>query len=251
MLRDLSPLIKTPETIDLRGNSIPLQYSISLLKNVDAACEEFRSKEKHLDLLVMCPEYLKLSWIGTNDSAGISHSGNKHFLTSEVDHPSQKTKRTLQTPISLRYYVRMRFIHNLFPLLPPAPTSRILSIHGAGKEGHLIESDLELRKNFSMRNRNASMHTAAMNTLALQEIAATHPTVSCVHVFPGVVVTKGMVTTSLDDSAQRHLFHATSPRYPPADEEEQDLPLPEGIQVTEGADGKKGSGCYLLGRREK
>lgn len=60
-----------------------------------------------------------------------------------------------------------------------------------------------------------------------------------------------MVTTSLDDSAQRHLFHATSPRYPPADEEEQDLPLPEGIQVTEGADGKKGSGCYLLGRREK
>lgn len=240
----LSPLIRELEKINPQGTFIPLQYSISLLKNVDAACEEFKSKEKHLDLLVMCPGYLKLSWIENEDG--------------------------LEDTISLRYYVRMRFITNLLPLLLAAPTSRIVSIHGAGKEGHLIESDLELRKNFSLAN--AAMHTSTMNTLALQEIAAIHPTISCVHVFPGVVVTNGynilsedfwaplrwmfiwtvlpvmkMVTTSLEESGQRHLFHATSAMYPPADEQQKDTSSRKDIQVAEGADGMKGSGCYLLG----
>ncbi|KAL8723590.1 MAG: hypothetical protein Q9225_000132 [Loekoesia sp. 1 TL-2023] len=240
----LSPLIENLKKINQQGSYVPLQYSISLLKNVDAACDELKTKEDKLDLLVMCPGYLKLSWIENEDG--------------------------LEDTISLRYYVRMRFIHNLLPLLLASPTSRILSIHGAGREGHLIESDLELRHNFSMRN--AAMHTSTMNTLALQEVAATHPTISCVHVFPGVVVTKGydllaedfwaplrwmfvnlmlpvmrMVTTSLEESGQRHLFHATSARYPPREGEWKGLPLPERIQVAEGADGKVGSGCYLLG----
>ena len=60
----LAPLIANLERINHQGTYIPLQYSISLLKNVDGACEEFKSKEKQLDLLVMCPGYLKLSWIG-------------------------------------------------------------------------------------------------------------------------------------------------------------------------------------------
>ncbi|KAL8833818.1 MAG: hypothetical protein Q9170_004078 [Blastenia crenularia] len=240
----LSPLIKDLEKINPEGSYIPLQYSISLLKNVDAACEELRSKESRLDLMVMCPGYLKLSWVENEDG--------------------------LEDTISLRYYVRMRFTYRLLGLLTVAPAARIVSIHGAGKEGHLIESDLELRNNFSMRN--AAMHTATMNSLALQHLAATHPTISCVHVFPGVVVTKGydilaedfwwplrwmfvnmalpvmrMVTTSLDESGQRHLFHATSARYPPRNGEAKGVPMPHGVQVAEGADEKAGSGCYLLG----
>ena len=164
----------------------------------------------------------------------------------------------------------MRFVQNLLPSLLTSPNPRILSIHGAGREGHLIESDLELRNNFSIRN--AAMHTSTMNTLALQEIAATHPTISCVHVFPGVVITNGyeilaedfwaplrfmfvnlmlplmkMVTTSLEESGKRHLFHATSARYAPKEGEVKGVPLPEGVKVAEGADGEVGSGCYLLG----
>ncbi|KAL9594656.1 MAG: hypothetical protein Q9219_006917 [cf. Caloplaca sp. 3 TL-2023] len=178
----------------------------------------------------------------------------------------------LEDTISLRYYVRDRFMYNFFSSLA-APTScilSILSIHGVGKEGHLIESDLELRDNFSMRN--AAMHTSTVNTLFLQGIAAKNPTVSCIHIFPGVVVTKGynllaedswpqlrwmfvwlalpvmrVLTISLDESGQRHLFHATSARYPPAEGSEKGVTMPRGLGTVEGSDGKVGSGCYLLG----
>ena len=164
----------------------------------------------------------------------------------------------------------MRFVHNLRGLLLDASAPRIVSIHGAGKEGRLLEDDLELRHHFNLRN--AAMHTSTMNTLALQEFASNNPTISCVHVFPGVVVTNGygilaedfpaplrwmfmqaalpvmkMVTTSLEEAGQRHLFHATSARYPPQEREQMGKQLPDGVLVAKGADGKEGSGCYLLG----
>jgi hypothetical protein len=62
-----------------------------------------------------------------------------------------------------------------------------LSIHGAGKEGHLNEDDLELKNTFTLKK--AAMHTATMNSLALEEVAATHRTISCVHIWPGFVIT--------------------------------------------------------------
>ncbi|KAL6721984.1 hypothetical protein ACLMJK_001089 [Lecanora helva] len=98
--------------------------------------------------------------------------------------------------ISLRFYVRARTIQHLLPLLSSPPSSRIVSIHGAGKEGRLNEEDLELKHTFSMQN--AAMHTSTMNTLALREIASTYSSISCVHVFPGLAVTPGFHTFSED-----------------------------------------------------
>ena len=166
----------------------------------------------------------------------------------------------------------MRFVQNLLQLLSAPPSSRIVSIHGAGKEGRLIEDDLELKHNFSLQN--AAMHTSTMNTLALQESASSHPSISCIHVFPGLVVTPGyngfvedwvfplrvlfqkivfpamkLFTASLPESGERHLFHATSSRYPPASPKALDqsgVALPAGVKVAEGADQQEGSGCYLL-----
>ena len=166
----------------------------------------------------------------------------------------------------------MRFVQNLLPLLLSSPSSRIVSIHGAGKEGHLNEVDLELKHSFSMAN--AAMHTSTMNTLALEELASSHPSISCIHVFPGVVITPAFTTFSedwssplrflfrrailpcaklftvtLQESGERHLFHATSARYPPARVKDSPLggvPLPNGVDVARGADWKEGSGCYLL-----
>lgn len=166
----------------------------------------------------------------------------------------------------------MRFVQNLLPLLLAVPTSRIVSIHGAGKEGHLIEDDLELKNNFSLRN--GAMHTATMNSLALEEIASRHPSISCIHVFPSVVITPGysifcadwyfplpfvfmymaipiikLFAVSMEESGKRHLFHATSARYPPAslrDPPGGGVALPKGVKVAHGADWKEGSGCYLL-----
>ncbi len=181
----------------------------------------------------------------------------------------------LEETISLRYYVRMRFVHNLLPQLTASPSARILSIHGAGFEGQLKEDDLELNKHFSIRN--AVIHTATMNTLALAEIASLHPTISCIHAWPGVVLTgtfdrlteswyaplrvlflwlvvplMSLVSpdhVSLQETGERHLFAATSARYPPAgvkDPPGGGVALPEGVEVARGWDLNEASGFYLL-----
>ena len=60
----LSNIIRDLEGINPGGSYVPIKSEISLLKNVDAACEELKRKEKSLDLLVMCPGYVKLSKVG-------------------------------------------------------------------------------------------------------------------------------------------------------------------------------------------
>ncbi len=64
----LSNITRDLERINPQGSYTPIRSEISLLKNVDTACEEYKRKEKTLDLLIMCPGYLKLSRIGTHFS---------------------------------------------------------------------------------------------------------------------------------------------------------------------------------------
>lgn len=262
----LSTVIKDLEKVNAQGTYIPIQSEFSLFKNVDTACEELKAREKSLDLLLMCPGYLKIGRVPGLYCPCAHQASLLTWWTADNEDGIEDT-------ISLRYYVRARFIQNLLPLLSSLPSSRIVSIHGAGKEGHLNEDDLELKHTFTMQN--AAMHTSTMNTLALEAIAATHPTISCVHVFPGIVITPGfdvfsedwalpwrvlfrrmvlplmkLFTTSLPESGQRHLFHATSARYPPA--EVKDPPgagvaRPKGVETAKGADWEDGTGCYLLG----
>ncbi len=262
----LSSVILELEKINAQGTYIPIQSELSLFMNVDAACEELKAREKSLDLLLMCPGYLKAGRVpGLVAPCGYQASILTWWIADNED--------GIEDTISLRYYVRARFIQNLLPLLTTSASSRIVSIHGAGKEGRLNEDDLELKHTFTMQN--AAMHTSTMNTLALKEIAATHPTISCVHVFPGIVVTPAfdtfsedwalplrvsfrrvalplmkLVTISLPESGQRHLFHATSARYPPAGVKAPPgagVARPTGVDIARGADWKDGSGCYLLG----
>ena len=62
----LSNLIRELERINPQGSYVPIKAEVSLLKNVDAACEEYKRMEKGLDLLVMAPGYLKVLRIGTH-----------------------------------------------------------------------------------------------------------------------------------------------------------------------------------------
>lgn len=247
----LSTIIRDLEGINPGGSYIPIKSEISLLKNIDAACEELKRNEERLDLLVMCPGYVKLSKVENADG--------------------------LEDTFSLRYYGRMRFIQNLLPLLLSPSSSRILNIHGAGREGQLIEDDLGLRHSWSLNKGH--VHTATMNTLALGELASSHPSISFIHVFPGILVTGAtqkfaedwslplrllfhlvvvpiatLFTLGLQESGERHLFHTTSARYPPAqvkkDPDHASAPagvgLPQGVKVAQGWDQREASGCYLV-----
>lgn len=237
----LTAIIADLKKLNPNGTFLPIIAECALLRNVDAACAELKAKETSLNLLVVSPGCLKST--------------------------RQDNADGLEESISLRYYVRMRFAQNLLPLLTAAPVARIMSIHGAGKEGRLIESDLELRDHYGMRN--AAMHTSTMTTLALAELAAQYPTLSCVHVFPGVVVTKnyysffddwslpwrilfkGLVVPSLkfagpsvSETGERMLFHVTSVRYAPAGDKFAAgyVALPKGVKALEGCE----SGYYNL-----
>ena len=140
----------------------------------------------------------------------------------------------------------MRFIHQLLPLLNRAPTPRVLSVLAGSQERKLIADDLALKDNYSVPN--VVNQTTTMQTLALEHIAKSNPSVSFVHVYPGWVRTDfvdkffdsisglnstgytvlmalarrlflpifGLVASSVQESGERQLFHATSPKYPSA-----------------------------------
>lgn len=166
----------------------------------------------------------------------------------------------------------MRFVVNLLPQLTKAGTvedsgpatpgvgrnlSRVVSVLEAGGEAPLNLDDLSLKTHYSLRN--AAKHAITMTTLSMQELAAAHPATSFIHAYPGAVKTGimrefGAVTrvamsamfvlakpwmVPLTESGDRHLYAATSPRFPPR--------AANGVgDAAPGADRIKGSGAYLL-----
>jgi NAD(P)-dependent dehydrogenase (short-subunit alcohol dehydrogenase family) len=216
-----------------------IQKDVSLLKNVDEACKEITAKEKHVNLLFMTCGYFVLS--GRNEtSEGLDHK------------------------FALHYYTRMRFIHQLQPLLTAAASAKSLSRVVAvldpqpGLRFAPDWSDLSLKKSFSLKN--CATHAAVMTNLGFSRLARTNPGTSYVHAFPGVVdtgvgrdafgayevlakpiiwVIKMAMGVKPEESGQRHLFAATSPSFAP--KESGDVK-----EAAMGGDGERGSGSYLL-----
>lgn len=175
---------------------------------------------------------------------------------------------------TLNFYSRMRFISNLIPLLQTASTSppnfaRSVSILGAGHEGSINLDDIELKNKFS--GVRCASHTCTMNSIMAEQFAARHPNISFLHTFPGTVNTgvarelpiwaRGILKVLMplfkpllvgaDETGQRQLFHSTSGMYPPekpaaGSPVSSGIPLPTGMAVGTGADGKVGSGGYIV-----
>ncbi|PGH10642.1 hypothetical protein AJ79_05356 [Helicocarpus griseus UAMH5409] len=241
--------IASIKTINPSAQSTFLQSDISLLKNVDTTCTEILAKEKRLNLLFMTPGYFTLK--GRDETA-----------------------EGLDRKFSLHYYARMRFIANLLPLLTAAAQdssasagfrlSRVVTVldpHGsvrAGGSGSLDYSDLSLKNSFS--SSKCAAHATLMNDLYLEAMAQRHPLTSFVHTYPSVVSTGVMrelwfghafsvllktlfrpFMVPLEESGERHLFAATSRRFPAKAEAEE----VEG-DVEIGSDGIKGDGCYWV-----
>ncbi|KAL2823202.1 hypothetical protein BDW59DRAFT_100233 [Aspergillus cavernicola] len=193
-----------------------VKCDVSLLRRVDEACRSIQEKEEKVNLLFM--------------SSGI-------FTTKGRD----ETEEGLDKKLSLHYYSRMRFLTNLLPQLNAASQvntseaeaglvqeglSSVISILGAGGEGSLVLDDLSLKNNYSIRN--CAKHAITMTSLSVETLAKSHPSVSFVHSYPGVVSTGLMrdfnvvartmmrvlftvakpFTVPVEESGQRHLYAA-------------------------------------------
>lgn len=174
----------------------------------------------------------------------------------------------LHIAITLAHYSRARFIVNLLPLLQRATTlRRVVSVFTACKEGPIDMTDIQ---GWKLSIWAARGHASSLVTLSLEALAQKAPNVSFIHDFPGPVKsnilrgTTGVAMTIMkvafkllgplvyipnQESGERHLFLATSARYPASntgDDTAAGVPLGGGITVARGTDGKNGSGMYSI-----
>lgn len=124
----------------------------------------------------------------------------------------------------------MRFIYNLLPSLEAAQSPRVVSILAGGKETKIDKDNLDLQKEFSFSTSNG--YPATMTSLVFEVLASKHPSISFLHVFPGVVATPLMknsmgsvvgsimgflimpISISMSKSGEWNTFLATSSEYP-------------------------------------
>ena len=165
------------------------------------------------------------------------------------------------------YYARTRFIINLLPQLKQATNlRRVVSVLAGGHEGPIDTSDFQ-GKNMSVLKLRG--HVVSMTDMALETLAQQAPEVSFINDYPGAVKTGigrdpnsffawlmnfvlmiigPLVYIPIRESGERHLFFATSAKYPPrvAADEASGVPLGDEVGVAKGTDGKVGSGVYSI-----
>ncbi|RAO66491.1 uncharacterized protein BHQ10_002503 [Talaromyces amestolkiae] len=233
-----SDIISELKTINESATVSFVKSDVSLLKNVDEACQEISKKESKVNLLFL--------------SAGIFTTKGRTETSEGVD-----------KKLSLHYYSRIRFIQNLLPQLGQASSSgglaRVVSVLGPSTEGKMIEDDLDLQRNYSLPR--AATHAVTMTSLSMIHLAASNPSISFIHSAPGGVKTNLMRDFNpiakmlangafallspfgskigligLQESGERHVYASTYPKFAPRDQKVE----------TVGADGEKGSGAYRV-----
>ncbi|KAF2030371.1 NAD(P)-binding protein [Setomelanomma holmii] len=236
---EATKIISELKTINPSSEVSFIQKDVSLLKNVDEACKEIKSKEKQVNLLFMTCGYFVMT--GRNE-----------------------TSEGLDRKFALHYYTRMRFVDQLQPLLTAAATaktlSRVVAVLDPQPGLRLTPdfSDPSLKTTFSLKN--CMVHASSMTNLAFSRLAFQNPGTSYIHAFPAVVdsgagrdafgpfkllakpimwaLTKAMEVKPAE-SGERHLYAATSPTFAPKSS--------GGVEeVAIGGDGVKGSGSYSL-----
>ncbi|KAJ5662106.1 uncharacterized protein N7477_009722 [Penicillium maclennaniae] len=224
--RDLNP----------NGEFTFMEADLSLMRNVEDVCQEIKSKENAINLLFL--------------SCGVAMTG--------VD-----TSEGLHITLAVGYYARVRFTINLLPLLRQATgLRRVVTVLAGGHDGPIDPNDFQARRMsiFSLRGQVVSM-----TDLMLEELAKQAPEVSFVHDYPGTVKTGiGRDANTLlvrivswimpvvglflyipiQESGERHLFFATSDKYPPRTGDQ--VGVPGGVGVADGTDGESGSGVYSI-----
>ncbi|KJY01695.1 hypothetical protein TI39_contig282g00016 [Zymoseptoria brevis] len=157
-----APVLSELRQLNPHGTYTFIETDVSLLRNVDAACATISQREKSLDLMFLTPGGYSLSG-RTETDEGFNHL------------------------FALRYYTRMRFIHNLFPLLSHShsASSRVISILGAGFKGTIDASNLDLKTGYNPLT--CALHSVTMTSLAMEHLATASKNVSFLHAWPGLV----------------------------------------------------------------
>jgi hypothetical protein len=168
---------------------------------------------------------------------------------------------------AIGYYARTRFITNLLPHLKQATNlRRVVSVLAGTHEGPIDTSDFQARNMSVLKLRG---HVVSMTDLALETLAAQAPEVSFINDYPGAVKTGiGRESNSFltwfmtfvlmiigpliyipnQESGERHLFFATSGKYPPrVADGASGVSVVGAVAVAKGTDGKVGSGVYSIG----
>lgn len=238
-----------------------IQADVGLIRSVDVVCEQIWQKEKAINILFLSAATLV---VGTSMYFAYEHSDrNESYMADEIS----ESEEGLHLNAALKYYSRARFILKLLPLLEAASTiRRVVSVYFGTKEGPVNLNDIQgwnvKTANEIVKNRG---HSSSMITLIHEHFAKQAPTVSFIHDFPGSVKsgiargTTGMLSVVLAvmkllgplvhiptlESGERHLFFATSARYPAKEAvKEKAVPRGEGVQVAMGTNGVEGSGVY-------
>ncbi|KAK9365293.1 hypothetical protein V1509DRAFT_633511 [Lipomyces kononenkoae] len=227
---------------------------LSSLRDVDRVCNEIVNAEEAravgkpacIDLLVLTQAYFAFG--------------------KELEH--QETSEGLEMSLCLLYYSRMRFVHQLLPLLSASPISgRVVSVFGPGRDTKLILDDLSLSKPQNFNFTTLGSHTAYMTTFFFEKMAANNlGKLSMSHYFPRLVITpafKGrgvpgwfkvifrvlgplfrLISVSAKESGERVVFH-TSPRFPARSSKGVAKSSPqENVSIASSSDGILGGGAY-------
>ncbi|KAI4122245.1 MAG: hypothetical protein LQ338_005918 [Usnochroma carphineum] len=264
----LQEIVDELKELNAKGTYVSVKGEVSLLESVDECCgmiKQMIGEGRGVDLLCMSQGYLtfggrdgKLRFTAVAETVG-SISGRSRLTVPEC----VETKEGLDRLLSLRYYSRLRTVYNLLPLLSLTPNPHIVSVLAADNEGKIYEDDLELKHNYGFIS--CMYHGNTMTSLAFEHLAKENPKVAFVHVYPGYVRTNIMqsgfswplisfLEIPVHDVGDRQVFHATSSRYPSLsaskttaspDSTSLGAPLPEGVDIADGSDGKRGSGAYL------
>ncbi|KAL3434160.1 hypothetical protein BDV09DRAFT_186085 [Aspergillus tetrazonus] len=205
--------VRSIRALNPSAEVIFLLSDISLLKNVDQVCKQIASRERYVNILFMTPGYLTLRG-------------------------RDETTEGLDRKFALHYYARMRFVNRLLPLLESAADN-------LKKCGH---------------------HASLMTNFYLEEMARRYENTSFVHAYPSGVntgilrglpggqIARGFLSllmkpfmVPLEESGERHLFAATSGKFPGAAKGiQQEGTGGDQEDVAPGSDGRPGSGCYWV-----
>ncbi|KAJ5550061.1 hypothetical protein N7535_001996 [Penicillium sp. DV-2018c] len=222
------------------GEFIFIKSDVSLIRNVDLVTREIQSKEKSINLL---------------------------FLSCGTLRADEDTAEGLHIITAAAYYARTRFILNLLPELKRAThLRRVVSVLAGTHEGPIDETDFQVR-NMSMLKRRGQM--VSMTSLTMETLAEKAPEVTFINDYPGPVKTGigreansligwflfivlsiigPLICIPIRESGERHLFFATSARYPPRVGDAVGVKV-DGGEVARGNDGVAGSGVYSIGWR--